>query len=123
VFGPPRSLFSPPILAPPFDRDSFDLDPTGKKFVVNTVLHPASDKNPAGKVEFGFTVVDVEAFYRDMSAQGVLFSIPPTKQDFGGLLARVRRFRRYTLHRGRKGGIEPIILGRATQVLSVNACG
>jgi uncharacterized glyoxalase superfamily protein PhnB len=30
----------------------------------------------------------VEAFYRDMSAQGVLFSIPPRKQDFGGLLAQ-----------------------------------
>ena len=52
-------------------------------------LHPPSDKNLAGKVEFGFTVADVEeAFYRDMSAQGVLFSIPPTKQDFGGLLAQ-----------------------------------
>ena len=24
---------------------------------------PASDKNPAGKVEFGFTVADVGAFY------------------------------------------------------------
>jgi hypothetical protein len=31
-------------------------------------LHPASDKNPAGKVELGFTVPDVEAFYRDMTA-------------------------------------------------------
>src|SRR2546427_12064740 len=51
-------------------------------------LHPASDKNPAGKVEFGFTVANVEAFYRDMSAKGVLFSIPPRKQDFGGLLAQ-----------------------------------
>ena len=51
-------------------------------------LHPASDKNPAGNVEFGFTVADVEAFYRDMSAKGVLFSIPPRKQDFGGLLAQ-----------------------------------
>ena len=50
--------------------------------------HPASDKNPAGKVEFGFTVVDVEAFYGDMSAKGVLFSIPPRKQDFGGLQAQ-----------------------------------
>ena len=37
-------------------------------------LHPASDKNPAGRVELGFTVGDVEAFYRDMSAKGVLFS-------------------------------------------------
>jgi hypothetical protein len=25
-------------------------------------LHPAPDKNPAGKVELGFTVPDVEAF-------------------------------------------------------------
>jgi len=32
-------------------------------------LHPASQQNPAGKVESGFTVADVEAFYRDMSAK------------------------------------------------------
>jgi lactoylglutathione lyase len=51
-------------------------------------LHPASEKNPAGKVELGFTVADVEAFYRDMSAKGVLFSMPPKKQDFGGVLAQ-----------------------------------
>ena len=51
-------------------------------------LHPASDKNPAGKVELGFTVPDVAAFYRDMSARGVQFSMPPTEQDFGGVLAR-----------------------------------
>src|SRR5579863_3426501 len=51
-------------------------------------LHPASDKNRAGKVELGFTVADVEAFYQDTSAKGVLFCIPPTKQDFGGLLAQ-----------------------------------
>ena len=51
-------------------------------------LHPASDKNPAGKVELGFTVPNVEAFYRDMSSKGVLFSMPPKKQDFGGVLAQ-----------------------------------
>ena len=34
-------------------------------------LDPASDKNPSGKVELGFTVADVEAFYRDMSANSV----------------------------------------------------
>jgi lactoylglutathione lyase len=50
--------------------------------------HPASDENPAGKVELGFTVPDVEAFYRDMSAKGVLFSMAPKKQDFGGVLAQ-----------------------------------
>ncbi len=51
-------------------------------------LHPASEKNPAGKVELGFTVADVEAFYRDMSAKGVLFSMPPKKEDFGEVLAQ-----------------------------------
>jgi len=51
-------------------------------------LHPASDKNPAGKVELGFTVPDVEAFYREMTAKGVRFSMSPTKQDFGGVLAQ-----------------------------------
>jgi lactoylglutathione lyase len=51
-------------------------------------LHPASDNNPAGKVELGFTVADVEAFYRDMSTKGVLFTMPPKKQDFGGVLAQ-----------------------------------
>jgi len=51
-------------------------------------LHPASEKNAAGKVELGFSVADVEAFYRDMSAKGVAFSMPPKKQDFGGVLAQ-----------------------------------
>ena len=36
----------------------------------------------------GFTVADVEAFYRDMTAKGVLFSMPPKKRDFGGVLAQ-----------------------------------
>jgi lactoylglutathione lyase len=54
----------------------------------NLALHPASDRNPAGTVELGFTVADVETFYRDMSAKGVLFSMPPKKQDFGGVLAQ-----------------------------------
>ena len=49
-------------------------------------MHPASDKNPTGKVELDFTVGDVHAFYRDMSAKGVLFTMPPKKQDFGGVL-------------------------------------
>jgi hypothetical protein len=30
----------------------------------------------------------VEAFYRDMSLKGVLFSMSPKKQDFGGVLAQ-----------------------------------
>jgi predicted enzyme related to lactoylglutathione lyase len=51
-------------------------------------LHPASQKNPAGTVELGFTVPDVHKFHEEMLARGVQFSTPPTKQDFGGLLAQ-----------------------------------
>ena len=51
-------------------------------------LHPASERDPAGRVELGFTVPDVEAFYRAMSMKGVLFSMPPTEQDFGGVLVQ-----------------------------------
>ena len=51
-------------------------------------LHPASEKNLPGKVELGFSVPDVEAFYRETSARGVQFSMPPKQQDFGGVLAQ-----------------------------------
>ncbi len=39
-------------------------------------------------MQLGFPVGDVEAFYRDISAKGVLFSMPPKKQDFGGVLTQ-----------------------------------
>jgi predicted enzyme related to lactoylglutathione lyase len=51
-------------------------------------LHPASAKNPAGAVELGFSVADVEKFHTEMISRGVQFSMPPTKQDFGGVLAQ-----------------------------------
>ena len=51
-------------------------------------LHPASEKNPAGKVELAFTVPDLNAFYKEMTAKGVRFPMPPTQQDFGGTLAQ-----------------------------------
>jgi lactoylglutathione lyase len=51
-------------------------------------LHPASQKNLAGAVELGFNVPDLDKFHQEMKAKGVEFSIPPTKQDFGGLLAQ-----------------------------------
>jgi predicted enzyme related to lactoylglutathione lyase len=51
-------------------------------------LHPASANNPAGAVELGFTVPDIQKFHQDMVAKGVQFTMPPTKQDFGGLLAQ-----------------------------------
>lgn len=51
-------------------------------------LHPASDKSPSGKVEFGFNVADLAKFYDEMKSKGVKFPMPPTKQDFGGMLAQ-----------------------------------
>jgi predicted enzyme related to lactoylglutathione lyase len=51
-------------------------------------LHPASEKNPAGSIELGFNVANLGNFHREMSAKGVQFSMPPTKQDFGGILAQ-----------------------------------
>jgi len=51
-------------------------------------LHPASEKNPAGSIELGFSVTSIERFHQEMSAKGVQFSMLPTKQDFGGTLAQ-----------------------------------
>ena len=51
-------------------------------------LHPASTANPAGRVELGFNVSDLQKFYEDMRAKGVSFAKPPAKQDFGGMLAQ-----------------------------------
>jgi len=51
-------------------------------------LHPASEKNPPGSVELGFNTPDLEKFYEEMQARGVQFTMPPTKQDFGGMLAQ-----------------------------------
>jgi catechol 2,3-dioxygenase-like lactoylglutathione lyase family enzyme len=50
-------------------------------------LHPASEKNPAGRVELGFSTPALEKFHQDMTAKGVRFSMPPTKQDYGNMLA------------------------------------
>lgn len=51
-------------------------------------LHPASEKNPPGTVELGFGVPDLAKFHTDMTAKNVVFPMPPTRQDFGGELAR-----------------------------------
>lgn len=51
-------------------------------------LHSASQKNPAGTYDIGFTVKELGQFYEHMQAKGVKFSMPPTKQDFGGTLAQ-----------------------------------
>jgi predicted enzyme related to lactoylglutathione lyase len=55
---------------------------------VTFALHPASEKNPAGKIEMGFRVPDIQQFHTELTGKGVRFSMPPTKQDFGGTLAQ-----------------------------------
>ncbi|HEV2224880.1 MAG TPA: VOC family protein [Candidatus Acidoferrales bacterium] len=51
-------------------------------------LHPASEKNRAGKCEVGFSVENLQGFYEQLRAKGVIFSMQPKKQDFGGTLAQ-----------------------------------
>ena len=64
-------------------------------------LHPASEKNPAGKLEMGFNVPDIQKFHDEMRAKGAMFSMPPKKRDFGGDAGAVRRFRRRRRQRQR----------------------
>ena len=55
---------------------------------ITLALHPASEKNPAGRLELGFSVPDLQQFHAEMTAKGVQFPMAPTKQDFGGMLAQ-----------------------------------
>jgi len=48
-------------------------------------LHPASERNPPGTVELGFSVDDLQAFHAALSAKGVTFPMPPKEQEFGSL--------------------------------------
>ena len=41
----------------------------------------------AGQAQFGFEVLDMEAFYREKKAKGVEFVLPPTAREFGAMLA------------------------------------
>ena len=51
-------------------------------------LHPASAEKAAGSVELGFNVEDLHRFHQQMTAQGVRFTMPPSRQEFGGELAQ-----------------------------------
>ena len=50
-------------------------------------LHLASATHPAGMVQLGFRVPDLQAFYLAMTAQGITFTQPPTSEG-GSQLAR-----------------------------------
>ncbi len=49
-------------------------------------LHAASEKYPAGSVELGYSVDDLNAFYAAMAATGLTFTEPP-KPLHGSTLA------------------------------------
>jgi catechol 2,3-dioxygenase-like lactoylglutathione lyase family enzyme len=49
-------------------------------------LHQASDTHPAGSCQIGFTVEDIDAFFQDKGAKGVVFTRPPT-MEHGAKLA------------------------------------
>ncbi len=79
-----------------FYRDAIGLplkfeSPGWSEFATDDVtfaLHPASETNPAGKLEMGFNVPNLEQFHAEMQSKGVKFAMPSTKQDFGGMLAQ-----------------------------------
>ena len=50
--------------------------------------HPASEKNPPGKIELGFGVENLQSFYEAMTTKSVRFPVAPTAQDYGGMLAQ-----------------------------------
>ena len=62
-------------------------------------LHPASEKNPAGSIELGFNVANLTKFHQEMTDKGVRFSMSPTKQDYGGILAQ------FVDSEGRRSGV------------------
>jgi predicted enzyme related to lactoylglutathione lyase len=78
-----------------FHRDTLGLtlkfqSPEWSEFATGETrlaLHPASPANPAGKVELGFTVPDVQAFHREMAGKGIQFTKLPALEH-GSWVAR-----------------------------------
>ena len=44
-------------------------------------LHPASEQNPAWKIELGLTMKNLQKAYEELQGKGVRFLMPPTEQD------------------------------------------
>jgi catechol 2,3-dioxygenase-like lactoylglutathione lyase family enzyme len=56
---------------------------------VTLALHPASERNPPGRVQLGFETPDLSALYAEREANGLTFSAPPA-DEHGTLLARIK---------------------------------
>jgi catechol 2,3-dioxygenase-like lactoylglutathione lyase family enzyme len=80
-----------------FYRDTFGLtvkfaSPFWSEFdtgEVTLALHPASDKNPAGGVEIGFSTENLAQIYAGGAASGLEFSQAP-RLEHGTLLSQIR---------------------------------
>jgi lactoylglutathione lyase len=55
---------------------------------VTLALHPASDRNPAGAVQLGFSAPRLAELFADREAAGLTFTAPPV-DEHGTLLARI----------------------------------
>jgi len=55
---------------------------------VTLALHPASERNPAGSTQVGFTTPGLEAIYAGREAVGLTFTAPPV-DEHGTLLSRI----------------------------------
>ncbi|HLY79495.1 MAG TPA: VOC family protein [Caulobacteraceae bacterium] len=79
-----------------FYRDTLGLplrfaSPYWSEFDTGTVtlaLHPASERNPAGSTQVGFTTPGLEAIYASREAAGLSFTAPPL-DEHGTLLSRL----------------------------------
>ena len=79
-----------------FYRDTFGLKlkfatPFWSEFdtgEVTLALRPASERNPAGAVQLGFTTNALAERYADREAEELVFTAPPAKEH-GALLARI----------------------------------
>jgi predicted enzyme related to lactoylglutathione lyase len=79
-----------------FYRDTFGLTvrfttPFWSEFETGDVtlaLHPATDVNPAGAVQIGFSAPNLPEVYAARAANGLTFTDPP-KEEHGTLLSRI----------------------------------
>jgi len=55
---------------------------------VTLALHPASDRNPAGGVQLGFSAADLDEVYAQRDALGLTFTAPPVNEH-GSVLSRI----------------------------------
>src|SRR5271167_376124 len=71
-----------------FYRDTLGLQlkfqsPGWSEFVTGETtlaLHPASEKNPAGSAELGFSVDDLERFHGEAAGKGIVFTRLPADE-------------------------------------------